>query len=162
MKRFNLLFLLLVFCQDAQPPCERYIIFLHNRFIEDHGPLEQHPSYGRAEYDQILQRFRKDGFIVISERRPVNTDQHKYAIHVISQIDSLQNRGVPSAIITIVGTSKGGNIAQDASCLSRNPGLNFVFIGSSFKILLHTNLHHGFLFKALDAWILPTERWAYR
>jgi len=91
------------------------------------------------------------------------------------------------------------------SSLSKNPKLNFVFIGSSFKddpedikvitlygrilsiteasdtgsmdlsaqarfkrselrgfreIMLHTGLHHGFLFKALDAWIIPTERWA--
>jgi hypothetical protein len=183
----------------------KYLFFLHNRFIESHGPLDEHPSYGRAEYQEILARFRKDGFIVLSEKRPANTDVKLYARKVKSQIDSLLHTGVRPENITVAGTSKGGYIAQYVSSLSRNPKLNFVFIGSSFKddiadgdditlygrvlsiteasdtgrldmsaqarfkrsklksfqeILLHTNLHHGFLFKALDAWIVPTEKWA--
>jgi hypothetical protein len=183
----------------------KYLIFLHNRFIEGHGPLEEHPSYGRAEYQEILTRFRKDGFIVLSEKRPENTDVELYAGKVKAQIDSLLHAGARPENITVVGTSKGGYIAQYVSSLSRDPKLNFVFIGSSFaddikgvdditlygrvlsiteasdtgrvdlstqarfkrskledfrEILLHTNLHHGFLFKALDAWIVPTEKWA--
>ena len=57
----------------------KYLFFLHNRFIESHGPLDEHPSYGRAEYQEILARFRKDGFIVLSEKRPANTDVGIYA-----------------------------------------------------------------------------------
>ena len=189
--------------QQAADP--KYLFFLHNRFIESHGPLDEHPSYGRAEYQEILARFRKDGFIVLSEKRPDNTDVEIYAGKVKIQIDSLLHAGVRPENITVVGTSKGGYIAQYVSSLSRNQKLNFVFIGSSFKddmigvdditlygrvlsiaeasdtgrvdlstqprfkrskpetfreILLHTNLHHGFLFKALDAWIVPTEKWA--
>ena len=189
--------------QQATGP--KYLIFLHNRFIEGHGPLEEHPSYGRAEYQEILTRFRKDGFIVLSEKRPENTDVELYAGKVKAQIDSLLHAGARPENITVVGTSKGGYIAQYVSSLSRDPKLNFVFIGSSFdddikgvdditlygrvlsiteasdtgrvdlstqarfkrskfedfrEILLHTNLHHGFLFKALDAWIVPTEKWA--
>ena len=183
----------------------KYLLFLHNRFIESHGPFEEHPSYGRAEYQEILARFRKDGFIVLSEKRPDNTDVEQYAGKVKAQIDSLLHAGVRPENITVAGTSKGGYIAQYVSSLSRNPKLNFVFIGSSFnddikgvdditlygrvlsiteasdtgrvdlskqarfkrsklenfqEILLHTNLHHGFLFKALDVWIVPTEKWA--
>lgn len=183
----------------------RYLIFLHNRFIESHGPLDEHPSYGRAEYQEILERFRKDGFVVISEKRPENTDAKKYAVKVKGEIDSLLNAGVDPSHITVAGTSKGGYIAQYVSSLCKNPTLNFVFIGASFKddppdmntvtlygrilsitdasdtgrtdlskqprfkrsrlsnfreILLHTGLHHGFLFKALDDWIVPTENWA--
>ena len=189
--------------QQAAGP--KYLFFLHNRFIEGHGPLEEHPSYGRAEYQEILSRFRKDGFIVLSEKRPENTDVELYAGKVKAQIDSLLHAGARPENITVAGTSKGGYIAQYVSSLSRNPKLNFVFIGSSFaddikgvdditlygrvlsiteasdtgrvdlstqarfkrsklegfrEILLHTNLHHGFLFKALDAWIVPTEKWA--
>jgi hypothetical protein len=183
----------------------RYLFFLHNRFIETHGPDERHPSYGRAEYKEILDRFRKDGFVVLSEKRPANTEERAYAGKVAAQIDSLLKLGVAPAQITVVGTSKGGYIAQFVSSRCGNPKLNFVFVGSSFRddppelqqltlygrvlsiteasdtgsialstqsrfvrsrlrpfaeLTLHTGLHHGFLFKALDDWILPAERWA--
>jgi hypothetical protein len=189
---------------DGPPVDQRYLVFLHNRFIEGHGPLDEHPSYGRAEYQEILTRFKNDGFIVLSEKRPANTEETTYAQKIAAQVDSLLRTGIKPTAITIVGTSKGGYIAQYVSNLTKNSRLNFVFIGSSFKnditpdditlygrilsiteasdtgridfsaqprfkrskledfkeILLHTNLHHGFLFKALDAWIVPTEKWA--
>ena len=171
-----------------RPAAPRYIFFLHNRFIEEHGPTDRHPSNGRAEYQEILTRFSNDGFIVLSEKRPSKTV-------------------IPSASITVIGTSKGGYIAQVVSAIAKNSRLNFVFIGSSFteeapdettvrlfgrilsiteasdtgsvrlstqsrfkrsrlagfkEMILHTGLHHGFLFKALDAWILPAEQWARR
>jgi peptidoglycan/xylan/chitin deacetylase (PgdA/CDA1 family) len=209
MKGLILLFLLLPCLSPTlsarQVTGPHYLFFLHNRFIEGHGPLDEHTSYGRAEYQEILDRFRKDGFIVISEKRPDGTDVRIYAGKVKGQIDSLLKAGVPPENITVAGTSKGGYIAQYVSSLSRNPKLNFVFIGSSFnddmtgvdnitlygrvlsitevsdtgrvdlsaqtrfkrsklenfqEILLSTFLHHGFLFKALDAWIVPTEKWA--
>ncbi|TDX02163.1 alpha/beta hydrolase [Dinghuibacter silviterrae] len=183
----------------------RYIFFLHNKFVEEHGPLEKHPSYGRAEYKEILGHFTNDGFVVISEKRKPNTDVKIYAEKAAAQIDSLLHAGINPSRITVVGTSKGGYIAQYVSSLMKNKQLNFVFIGSSFKndlddddnirlygrmlsiteasdtgniplstqprcknssfaslkeITLHTNLHHGFLFKALDLWIDPTEKWA--
>jgi peptidoglycan/xylan/chitin deacetylase (PgdA/CDA1 family) len=188
--------------QSAAP--KKYLFFFHNRFIESHGPLEEHASYGRAEYQEILTRFRDDGFIVMSEKRPANTDEKAYAKTVVAQIDSLLGTGVDPTAITIAGTSKGGNIAQYVSFLAKNTKLNFVFIGSSFKddmddpdialygrilsiteasdtgridlsaqarfkrsdlkdfkeLILHTNLHHGYVFKALDDWIIPTENWA--
>lgn len=200
-----LLAALLVSASPAGAGRPRYIVFLHNRFLEDHGERDTHPSYGRAEYREILARFRKDGFIVISQKRPPNTDEAKYATKVISELDSLFRLGVRPDEITVVGTSKGGYIAQFVSSMSRTPRLNFVFIGSSFKeerkeeaelqlngrilsiteasdtgsirlsmqprfkrshitsfheIVVHTGLHHGFLFKSLDAWIVPAERWA--
>jgi hypothetical protein len=95
----------------------RYLFFLHNQFIESHGPADQHPSYGRAEYQEILQRFRKDGFVVISEKRPANTDAKMYAIKVAGQVDSLLKTGIDPSHITIAGTSKGGYIAQYVSSL---------------------------------------------
>lgn len=183
----------------------RYLIFLHNKFVEEHGPLEKHPSYGRAEYQEIINHFKNDGFIVISEKRERNTDVKIYAGKVAVQIDSLLHARIKPSHITVVGTSKGGYIAQYVSSITKNKELNFVFIGSSFKndlqddpdirlygrvlsmteasdtgsimlseqprfihshlvnfkeLMLHTNLHHGFLFKDLDVWIIPTEKWA--
>jgi dienelactone hydrolase len=78
----------------------------------------------------ILQSFKKDGFIVLSEKRIKNTDTKKYAEKIVSQIDSLIKTGVKPNHITIVGTSKGGYIAQYVSTFAKNPNLNFVFIGS--------------------------------
>jgi len=109
---------------------ERYIFFLHNRFIEEHELDEFHPEYGQTEYLEIILEFKKNGFSVISEKREGNVNARDYASIVITQIDSLINIGVKPKNITVVGTSKGGYIAQYVSTLANNPALNFVFIAS--------------------------------
>lgn len=109
---------------------DRYIFFLHNRFLEEAELNQAHPDFGRAEYLEILAEFEKSGFKVISEKRNGNVDPQEYALRVIHQIDSLLNRGTESSQITVVGTSKGGYIAQYVSTIAKNADLNFVFIGS--------------------------------
>jgi hypothetical protein len=115
---------------------EQYVFFLHNKWIEDHELSEGHPKYGKAEYREIVNAFKKEGFTVISEKRKANTDEKTYARKVKSQIDSLLQMGVGPAKITVAGTSKGGFIAQYVSTYARNEQLNFVFIGSSFEGLV--------------------------
>jgi hypothetical protein len=115
---------------------EQYVFFLHNKWIEDHELSEGHPKYGKAEYREIVNAFKKEGFTVISEKRKANTDEKTYARKVKSQIDSLLQMGVGPAKITVIGTSKGGFIAQYVSTYARNERLNFVFIGSSFEGLV--------------------------
>ena len=109
---------------------ERYIVFLHNRFLETHELNELHPQYGRTEYKEIINEFEKAGFTVISEIRYGNVNARNYAIKVIEQIDSLVNHGSNPNRITVIGTSKGGYIAQYVSTMANNPNLNFVFIAS--------------------------------
>ena len=109
---------------------ERFIFFLHNRFIEEHGLEELHPEYGRTEYNEIIAEFKNNGFSVISEQRNGNVNARDYAMITLAQIDSLLNNGVDAQRITVVGTSKGGYIAQYVSTLANNPDLNFVFIAS--------------------------------
>lgn len=106
-----------------------YIFFLHNRFVELNDLSVSHPEYGRAEYLEILEVFRKNSFIVISEKRPADTDWKKYSLKIISQVDSLIKRGVKPDHITVIGTSKGGYIAQYVSTFLANPDVNYVFIG---------------------------------
>lgn len=108
----------------------RYIFFLHNRYLEDHQLYELHPQYGRTEYKEIITEFEKSGFKVVSEIRSGNVNARNYASTVVNQIDSLIAIGVNSDKITIIGTSKGGYIAQYVSTLANNPDLNFVFIAS--------------------------------
>jgi hypothetical protein len=184
---------------------QRYIFFLHNKFVEENDLNTPHPEYGKAEYNEILASFRKDNFIVFSEIRKKNTNAYDYAEKIAKQIKKLLKNGVPPNRITVIGTSKGGYIAQYVSTFVANPDMNFVFIGcfmntdieqipdinycgniltiyeksdiygvsalkrketsklkiNHFKeIELNTKLKHGFLFKALDLWIIPSKKWA--
>lgn len=109
---------------------DRYIFFLHNRFLEAHNLDDLHPKFGRTEYSEIIGEFEKSGFDVISEKRNGNVNARDYAIGVVAQITTLIRNGTEASKITVVGTSKGGYIAQYVSTLANNPELNFVFIAS--------------------------------
>lgn len=108
----------------------KFIFFLHNRFLETHTLEELHPEYGRTEYKEIISAFEKKGFTVLSKQREGNVNVREYAQEIIGKIDSLISRGVQSNKITVVGTSKGGYIAQYVSTLANNPNINYVFIAS--------------------------------
>ena len=117
--------------KNKSPLEDNYIFFLHNKFLELNPDGTFAPEYGvKAEYHDALESFRKDKFIVISEKRKPKTDAIEYAKKVVSQIDSLIAKGVKADHITIIGTSNGGYIAQFVSTFAKNPDLNFVFIGS--------------------------------
>lgn len=128
------LLIVLLFCSTlfacGTKDDKEFVFFLHNRFLEEHTLEELHPEYGRTEYLEIIEEFKNAGFNVISEQRNGNVNARDYAQGVVSQIDSLIDKGIESNKITIVGTSKGGYIAQYVSTLANNPDLNFVFIAS--------------------------------
>jgi len=109
---------------------DRYIFFLHNAYVEQNDLSVPHPEYGKAEYNEILASFRADNFIVYSEIRSKNTNAAKYAKKVVKQIKDLLKKGIEPNKITVIGTSKGGYIAQYVSTYLENPNVNFVFIGS--------------------------------
>src|SRR5690554_3422328 len=109
---------------------DRFLFFLHNQFLEEHELNELHPEFGRTEFNEIITEFKKSGLNVISEKRNGNVNARDYAIGIVNQIDSLIKIGIQPQKITIVGTSKGGYIAQYVSTLANNQDLNFVFIAS--------------------------------
>ncbi len=125
---YILFFAVLFVCEKDSD--DKYIFFLHNRFLEDHELQDEHPEYGRTEYTEIISVFKENGFQVISEKRQGNVNARAYAMRMVSQIDSLIKTGIEPHKITVVGTSKGGYIAQYVSTLANNPDLNFVFIAS--------------------------------
>ena len=126
----TLLFSLTSFSQtETSKKEQRYIFFLHNAFVEQNDLSVAHPEYGKAEYNEILASFRKDNFIVYSEIRSKNTNAAEYAKKVVKQIKGLLKKGIPPNKITVIGTSKGGYIAQYVSTFLANPDVNFVFIG---------------------------------
>ncbi|MFK8058556.1 MAG: alpha/beta hydrolase [Polaribacter sp.] len=128
------LLILILFCSTifsyVKEKDDNFIFFLHNRFLEEHELDESHPEFGRTEYKEILSEFEKSGFKVISEKRIGNVNAREYAIGIVNKIDSLIKNGAEPKKITVVGTSKGGYIAQYVSTLANNPNLNFVFIAS--------------------------------
>lgn len=108
---------------------ERFIFFLHNQFLEDNNFDVRHPEFGRVQYKEVLAAYEEAGFTVISEKRKGNVFPKTYAVIVRDQIDSLKSTGVTADRITVIGTSKGGYIAQYVSTFTNDPALNFVFIG---------------------------------
>ena len=130
LKLKNLAFTFFFFLCAHVLSAQHYVFFLHNKFIEENELNDAHPEYGKAEYDQILDFYTKENFIVISEKRAKNTDGHVYAQKVAGQVDSLMAKGVKASEITVIGTSKGGYIAQFVSSILKNKDLNYVFIGS--------------------------------
>lgn len=108
---------------------DRHLFFLHGMYLELNAPEVPHPEYGRNEYYEMLDAFKKQGFIVHSEIRPRNTDGVAYAKNIAAQADSLVKAGVPASHITVVGTSKGGYIAEYVSDIMKNKAMNFVFVG---------------------------------
>ena len=115
---------------DIRPKKSNYLFFLHNKFTEDFPLPSVHKEYGRSEYLESLEVFRRAGFIVVSEKRSIGTDVSSYAKKTVKEIDSLLKSGVEPNHITVVGLSKGGYIAQIISTLLANPEVNFVFVGS--------------------------------
>lgn len=108
---------------------QNYIFYFHNKFAEENSLETKHPEYGKVEYREIIESFQKEGFIVLSKKRKANTDVQEYAQKIVPQIDSLLNIGVKPNHITVIGTSKGGYIAQYVSTFIANPDINFVFVG---------------------------------
>lgn len=108
---------------------QRFIFFLHNQFAEDNALHVRHPEFGVVQYREVIKAYKESGFSVISEKRKGNVFPKTYAVKVRGQIDSLMSSGVQADHITVIGTSKGGYIAQYVSTFLQNPDLNFVFIG---------------------------------
>ncbi len=105
----------------------RYLFYLHGRIVEN-GRRPNSPQYGFYEYDQILDTFKKRGFLVMSEQRPKGTEVEEYAKKIAAQISILMKTGVSPRHITVVGASQGSFIAMLVSTYLKNRDLNFVFI----------------------------------
>jgi len=108
-------------------PSKQYMFYLHGKIIEDQGIPAISPDFGEYEYGAILEKLSTQGFVVISEQRPVNTGV-EYARRIVEQIISLRNAGVPAKNITVVGASKGAYLAIFVSHFLQNENVNFVFM----------------------------------
>ena len=123
-------FLLSALSSFTVASAQRYLFYLHGRIVEDQGAhaVDTINGFGAYRYEDILDTFRKKNFVVISEIRQKNTDVEEYAKKVKAQIDSLLQKGMAPANITVVGASKGAAIAMLVSSLLKNENVNFVFM----------------------------------
>jgi len=109
---------------------QRYLFYLHGKIVEDQGAnaVDSVNGYGAYQYNDILDSFRKENFIVLSEVRKKNTNPIDYSHKVVRQVDSLIKRGAKPDDITVVGASKGSFIAMLTSSYLKNKQVNFVFM----------------------------------
>jgi hypothetical protein len=107
-------------------PRASYLIYLHGRIVEEHGPHPTDPRFGAYDYQGILDALAARGFTVVGEVRPRGTDIGAYAGHVVAQVRALLAAGVPPRHIAVVGFSKGGSIALVAASLLHHPEVRFV------------------------------------
>lgn len=122
--------LLIIFIPSSEIFAQRYLFYLHGKIIEDQGAnaIDTVNGYGAYQYEDILNAFRKAGFIVQSEVRQKNTDPLEYAHKIVNQIDSFIKSGVKPNDITVVGASKGAIISMFISSYLKNKDVNFVFL----------------------------------
>src|SRR5438045_5794113 len=83
---------------------QSYLFYLNGKIIENQGrnAVDTVNGYGAYQYDDILNAFRKAGFIVLSEVRQRQTNPFEYAHKMVNQIDSLVKKGVSPNDITVV------------------------------------------------------------
>jgi len=115
---------------QAPDPERRYIIYLHNLWLENQGPGVPHPTFGEYAFDEILLALAEPGVTVIGAVRPPGSDPHAAAQRVADQVSALFRAGVAPEHVTVVGFSKGGAIAILASALTVDDSVNFVFLAA--------------------------------
>ena len=127
----------------------RYLFYISGYIVQAANPRPTSPKFGVYEYEKILETFKQNNFIVISEARKQSPDIEPYAEKVAAQVRQLLNAGVPAQNITAVGASQGGWIAMLASTYLKNRRLNFVAIGACAAddgFLRTLDLHGNVLF----------------
>ena len=109
---------------------QKYLFYLHGKILEDQGinAIDTIHAYGKYQYEDILNVFRKKNFTVFSEVRGKNTNQIDYAHKIAGRIADLISIGINANDITVVGASKGATIAMLVSSFVNNSNVNFVFL----------------------------------
>ena len=103
-------------------PSARYFFFLHNYYVEKHGPNSV------CKYHDILKTFADNGFTVIGEVRSGKIIPSEYSLKIVRQVKRLLDAGVSPDRITIAGHSKGGVIALCAASQLGNPKIGYVIM----------------------------------
>ncbi|MCS6917248.1 MAG: hypothetical protein RMK52_03000 [Chitinophagales bacterium] len=121
--------LLIVLLFPMMASGQRFVYYFHGAIVEGKASGVESPVWGRYEVDQIVDRFRREGFTVISEIRPAGTDVPTYAARIAEQIRNQLAEGVAASRITLLGGSKGAVIAMHVAARLQQSDLNVVLLG---------------------------------
>ena len=112
-----------------EKPTKKIINYQHAKIIEDQGVNAISNTYGKYEYNQIIDRFKKEGFEVIGTIREINADSEQHALRISQQVDSLIIYGYEAKDITLLGASKGAGITLFASAKLSVNEINIIALG---------------------------------
>ena len=84
----------------------RYLLYLPGYIVAAGNTRPTSPKFGVYEYEQILETFKKSGFVVLSEARKQDREIEPYAQKITAQVRQLLKEGVPPDHITVVGACK--------------------------------------------------------
>jgi hypothetical protein len=129
-----LLVFILLSCSIAVT-AQKHVFYLHGRIVEVQGAnaVETTNGYGAYLYQAILDSLKAHQFIVHSEVRAITTEVIQYAEKIKAEIQGLIDSGVKASDITVIGASKGGEIALQVSALMQNEQLNFVILAACYQ-----------------------------
>lgn len=105
-----------------------YLFYLHGQIAIENGKGVS-AYWGVYEYQSILDTLSGFGYKVISEARPMDSDEKGFASKVSWQIDTLLKAGVSPARICVVGASAGAYIAMDIAERVKNEQVKYVIMG---------------------------------
>ncbi len=111
----------------------QYLFYLHGGVVQAQGLPAVSSYYGKYEYKDIVHKLSEQGFHVISEVRPKDSEEKAYAAKVSAQIDSLIRQGVPNKNISIVGASLGAYITMEVALLRNESKLKYALLGLCSK-----------------------------
>lgn len=114
-------------------PGKRYMFFMHGLFFETYGGFKTNENFGRDyRFNDNVEALASRGFRVISEARLMGTKALTYAKKVAEQAQKLLDAGVHPENITIVGNSKGGDIAFPVSAILGNNDVRYVILETCY------------------------------
>lgn len=126
----------------------RYLFYLHGYIVEAGNTRPTSERFGVYEYEQILETFKRSGFVVISEARKKTPEIEPYGAKVAEQVRRLLKAGVLPKHITVVGASQGSWMTMLTSTYLKNRDVNFVIIAACSAddgLLQLVNLHGNVL-----------------
>ena len=110
-------------------PEASYVFYLHGKFVELRGKNAYSPKFKQPyRYDDIVSALSAEGFVVISEARPKDTEARVYVRKVLTDVNQLLQKGVPPERIAVIGHSKGGLITTGVAANLGNSEVRFVIM----------------------------------
>jgi predicted esterase len=108
----------------------KHIFYFHGKIVEMQGKNAKSETYGSYEFDSIVAALEMENSIVHAEIRTEDVVARAYARSISKQLDSLIRSGVKPTDITLVGASKGANIAANISDINQHP-MNYVLLAGN-------------------------------